>query len=498
VSILLLDYCFVLREREKTKNNMLLVNANSLKTISFLASLLGLLLSLSVAHAFVAPSYLSTCTRSSTRLYYRDEKTPPAILTIPVLGPIPNQIPFLPGKELSLNPPTPGQGAALEQALAMQEAESLATIEAAPIVAIMDEYTSKELPGGKKYATIAAIVGVTSNSNKQQIDMTDAASFMESLQQIGSQSFNSESSIRLVGIGRAALHDFFYEVPSCKLAAMDEEGHLILDDMEDYDDDDDDDDDDEELQGMDCLRSAVNDNVIMAQFDLLVDGLGKGPSRNGKPACYSSPVHAIAQMSTFASQIQLLHQDRKRLVAGIKAAEARLRAAMEEDELFDHDGIGAMFAEKKRDAKQVLFDGFIDQFGDESLMNSYFNNKEVASSKDELAKKENYGMGYSAATFSTIRDLTTVWLEKLAPYYSPERQASEEHYYEILSFVAVLAMDKYLEPHQIGWVLTCCNTCERLQQAHSWMVEHVQLLKGESNVMSSKLRDCGEECTDLW
>lgn len=182
------------------------------------------------------------------------------------------------------------------------------------------------------------------------------------------------------------------------------------------------------------------------------------------------------------------------MVAGIRAAEARLRAVMEEEELIDHDGIGHLFASR---AQQVLINEILSEYEHDSLDDSYFS-KPKRATRTELSSNENYGMGYSAATFSTIRDLTGVWLEKLAPYFSHEHQQSEEHYYETLSFVALLAMDKFLDPHQLGWALQCCNTSERLQKAHLWMVEHVRQLKDKASAVSKQLQDCGEECTDLW
>ena len=91
-----------------------------------------------------------------------------------------------------------------------------------------------------------------------------------------------------------------------------------------------------------------------------------------------------------------------------------------------------------------------------------------------------------------------MWLDKLEPFYSPQLRATEEYYYEILSYAAVLALDKYLAKEDIAWALTCSNTLERLQQTYEWMCSHVLLLKEEAAQASAKLRDCGEECTDLW
>ncbi|GKY96435.1 hypothetical protein MPSEU_000603000 [Mayamaea pseudoterrestris] len=435
----------------------------------------------------------------STHLFYRDDKTSHDVLTIPVLDPIPNHLPLLPGKEFVLSSPTPGQWSALEQAFAMHQQQHVCegasdtlnkgTIQAAPIIALMDEVTltSGALKAGERYATIAAVVGVSSNARKPTLDLSDASSFMESVREIGKHSFaNDNVDVCLVGIGRAALHDFFYEMPAAKRNAFDQDGHLILDTCHIEDDEDDTD------------LSSLFDKVVMAQFDLLMDGLAKGAVRNGNPSSYTSPVHAISEMNSLAGQIQYLHQERKRLVAGIRAAEARLRAVGEQDELLDHDGIGQLYASNARLVQDVLINDMLKKFGHDSLKTSYFAQDRQIGSSEVLSSKENYGMGYAATTFSTVREITGVWLDKLAPYFSPARQQSEEHYYETLSFVAMLSMDTILEPSQLRWALQCCNTSERLQQASVWMTKHLQLLKEKSLIVAQQLKDCGEECTDLW
>ena len=90
-------------------------------------------------------------------------------------------------------------------------------------------------------------------------------------------------------------------------------------------------------------------------------------------------------------------------------------------------------------------------------------------------------------------------MEQLESYYSPSRRATEEHYYEILSYVAVDAILEWITPSHIAWsVGTCTNTVERLQHIHEWMDSHVSALKYEAYLVSEELIQCGEECTDLW
>jgi len=263
----------------------------------------------------------------------------------------------------------------------------------------------------------------------------------------------------LVAVGRALLQNFRYQVPSSvREQAMDEDGHLILKersispykpninpDSDDTENINEEDDDEEETA-----------NVVMAEFRLVLDGQG---SRQ------SSTVHALNEMNGLANKITFLHADRYRLVRGLTAAKARLELSdRKEGRLMDHDGIGELFSRQEVEESQP----------------------------------ENYGLGFSAAAFSTIPQLTQVYLEKLQPYYSPDRCKSEEHYFEVLSFVAIHAMDRFLDARDLAWTCQCTNTIERLETVYEWMLNHVRLLKQESEIISQDLLDCGEECTDLW
>lgn len=410
------------------------------------------------------------------------------------------------GADFVLDPPTPMQWQSLEETVVVHqkhlkdELQSLAvaSIDAAPLVAIMDEYTSSagqvlQLQGTKKagrYATIAAVVGISSNAvttTAPIVDTSDETSFMESIMRIGRSATPLDSKIRLVGIGRAVLYDFYYQVPTRQQdEAMDEHGHLILENDGDIDDD--------------ACETNLATNIVMADFRLLTDSAERSyvfelPGRSA----FASPVHAMAKMSNMANKLQRIHQDRRRYVAGLQAAKSRLKGAtqgsVEEEDLLDHDGLGMLFAQYGDTKEEAVNTDRVQPVIDEFL-NTFHDDAQVEHTR--LLALENYGMGYSSASISSIHDLTHVWLEKLQPYYSPARRESEEHHFEVLSFVACLSMAKFLEPHQLGKALRCTNTIERLGQVYEWMWEHVRLLKQESEKISQELRNCGEECTDLW
>lgn len=402
-------------------------------------------------------------------------------MTIPVLGPMPTALPVLPGAEMVLNPPTPMQFLALEEAIELQKVHlktgDQAGIDSAPIVAILDEYTGETTKEGR-YATIAAVVGVSSRPS-QRLEDFDPWAYVESVRSMSTRSTSQgEGRIRLVGIGRAQLKNFVYTVPAHVRTSMDEEGHILDEDDEDYID--------------------PSPNIVMAQFKLLHDGSQRSDSFQkscGGRSAHASPVHALNEMGSLASKIHFMHEDRRKLVAGLKAAKARLESTEQElDELEDHDGIGMLFAKKampQNEYSQEVLDQFMADFAPKR-------NRKVSSRASPLLEMDNYGMGQSSSSISTIPHLTSAWVEKLTPYYSPSRITSEEFYYETLSFVSVLALDKFLQPNHLGWTLKCTNTIERMQQAYEWMFSHVQLLREEAEKVSQELLQCGEECTDLF
>jgi len=568
-------------------------------------------------------------------------RAPPAVVwTIPVLGPFPGQSPLVLGADMTLHPPTPMQWQALEEAVLIHQQHttncnnhdtescvsdeepddatlsccSAAGIDAAPLVAILDDATGSNPngmlqvhgPPGRpiraRYATICAVVGMSSSgsggssssssssssaatlgtaaSADDSDDGTSSSKFMNRLRQTpAEQASIVDRTIRLVAIGRAAVHSFVYQVPTSSLQnTMDEEGHLILDEksmkQESEEDDDDDDDDDDETV------PPLPTNIVMAQFQLITDraettttSSSSQPNAAILPSRHASPLHALSKMSALSNQIAYLHHDRRKIVAGLQAAQARLqqRRAQQhepehaaaassivfEEELFDYDGIGALFAQKDMTtttesendiaADPAVLHDFLAEFGVTAASSTAVKDKEdrlvdlsdtgneddnellldpvvMASSDDDddeksnmvavepettigekeseqvslVASLENYGMGCSASSISSIPDLTQAWMDQLAPYYSPTRQQSEEHYYEVLSFVALRSMDHYLEAPHFAWAVQCTNTIERLQVVREWMTSHVQLLKEEAQRISQKLLDCGEECTDLF
>lgn len=337
-----------------------------------------------------------------------------------------------------------------------------------------------------RYATLAAVVGVSSASSKQQgLDMSDETSFMESLLYARTKTSPLNKRIRLVGVGRAMLKDFYYKHP---LRESGEEGSISSnDDWKKHND--------QVLFDKQNLEGSEDDEeerqtpIVMAEFAVIRDtpmsstAIASQLGTKGARSVRSSPVHALAEMSKIINRVIYLHDDRRRLVRGLKAAKARLEHA---NVFEDHDGIGEVTAKEKDDQAII-----------EEMLTKYNHNDVPQLDTSALAFMENYGLNYYSA-FSAIPQLTKTALEILEPYYSPELNHSEEHEMEVTSFVAFRALDGFCSPHDLAFALQCTNTVERFEAAYDLMRSHKKILKNMAEYTSQDLRDCGEECTDLW
>eukprot|EP00541_Cyclophora_tenuis_P004638 CAMPEP_0116556084 /NCGR_PEP_ID=MMETSP0397-20121206/8500_1 /TAXON_ID=216820 /ORGANISM="Cyclophora tenuis, Strain ECT3854" /LENGTH=275 /DNA_ID=CAMNT_0004081415 /DNA_START=94 /DNA_END=921 /DNA_ORIENTATION=- len=267
------------------------------------------------------------------------------------------------------------------------------------------------------------------------------------------------SRVRLVGVGRAYLAEFFYKLPTPEDSDEDSEEPL-----------------------------SRQTPIVMAEFHMLSDSAKATQAslanigNKGAQSANSAPVFFVNKLGRLANSVTRLHEERRKLSLGLTAAKARL----ENLNVFeDSDGIGMI---GKREEEQEALQYLLSNFSEPSK----------PSSMNDVVQLENYGVN-NFASFSSIPKLTDVALEEvLTDFYSPEKQQSEEHRYEMLSFVAFRALDGYCTPADIGWALQSTNTAERLNRAHELMMDHVIQLKRLAVQASQDLRDCGEECTDLW
>ncbi len=225
---------------------------------------------------------------------------------------------------------------------------------------------------------------------------------------------------------------------------------------------------------------------------------------------------AISELSNLVNKVSFLHEDRRKLIAGIKAGKARLeihekrkRGELEyDDDLVDYDGLGALFEDYvfvPQPEKEVVVeesgmtvDEFLSTFKGNMQRIDPSELPQNQPSKTEIVEQsENYGMSYYGA-FSTISDLTKETISLLEPYYSPQHRAREENDMEVSSFVVYRALEGFVDKKELAFALHCTSSIERLMRAYELMVDHKIQLKKIAEKIGDELRDCGEECADLW
>ena len=472
-------------------------------------------------------------------------------MVVPLIGPVPGAPPLLVGGAMTLDPPTPMQWGALQEAVvvhqnslkredaerqglvereeAAEEAEG-GTIDAAPLVAVIDAVTggggtgTDAVPG--RYATLAAVVGISSRRSYKSSDdrrTDDEESFFESMVAPfrGRGTIDPDrSTVRLVGIGRAQLRDYFHR-KGTKLDGevgpnTEEEDVLITEtvgvlvDEEDWD-------------GEGGIAEVPP--VTMARFSPLVDhpvdpkASSDAVGRKGARPVRSSPVHSLHRLNTLSHKVNWMHDDRRRLVHGIRAAQARLelrfgQVGEDKDFVFDdYDGLGltgssqASDMNRARTLKEGVVDGDdisvedllarFDGVASEMLINDPL--EALARAEDRrnavtlLEGMDNLGIGLYGY-FSSVPDLTQRSLEILAPYYSEEHREGEEHALEVATFCALRSLEAYAHPSDVSHALRCTSTAERFELIYEIMYDHRIKLEKMAEAIIEELRNCGEEC----
>jgi hypothetical protein len=366
-------------------------------------------------------------------------------------------------------------------------------------------YPSHDKKGsGGRYATIAAVVGIKIKKQRERSFKDD--DFMDFYNNIRDKNTISplDSTVRLLGVGRACLHRFFYMTPNDVDESDDasEEDEYYENEYDEYDEYDN-----------DHNGYADSTPIVMAEFQIVLDDssfhtdasindLGQRGTRSPR----SSPVHTLNYLYGMVQQVNRAHDRRRRLVLGIKAGFSRLdmNARMRNEALFDdvvdYDGFGILF-KSRQDQQNNLTE---DQIMDDDLL-SILPSDDIFSSKEEdslnhikeIMLLDNYGLSYYGS-FSRIPDLADVLSKTLQPYYSKEFNTREENEWEVASFVAFRCLEGYVDPSQVAWSLLCTSSIDRLRAALTLMLDHEQKLLHVANYISKKLRLCGEECSDLW
>jgi len=493
---------------------------------------------------------------------------------VPLMGPLITAPPLMVGGEMTLDPPTPLQWKTLQECVVVHrndqfkqqqlmtkgetgessnswqeiireedeqvEGTTTATIGAAPIIAFIDEATGVSMvkplyinpSQGGRYATLAAVVGIRPASTAtdenemggrgRTMKKEDSeASFLEYMNLSNTNNPNEsgkkdngliiplDSSVRLVGIGRAVIQDYFYRIPSLLNNNDFSSRDVGRNGQEEYDDMDMDDGYDDDTP------------IVMAEFEPLVDDASiyaaNDPLKIGNKGAKShrmSPVHAMEKLARICHNVEIMHASRRKLIAGLKAAKARLnmrdaRTRGEFDDLEDHDGLGLLFTdqlalekryanEEEKEEEGMTIDEFLATFkGNMQRIDRSELPQNQPSESEKVAALENYGLNYYGA-FSNIPELTRVAIVAMEPYYSKQFRERDEYEFEVTSFVAWRTLEGFARNNDLAWSLQSISSVERLQRAYDVMFSHRMQLEKLAEEISAELIDCGEECTDLW
>jgi hypothetical protein len=329
----------------------------------------------------------------------------------------------------------------------------------APLVAVIDSYTATtELPVSsvassslryRRYATLASVEIINKGDDEY-----------------GS---STSSMVKLMGVGRAFLRNYFSSsgamIPMTEeegelsdiLVRIQELGNTSLDD----DDNDDDDDDDQELTEED--EYEVNKEklpVIMAEFDVFLDDSSiiyndeQFTSQHHHQSASSR--HAITNLFRAANRVYRAFDERKRLVAGLRAGASRLRHSQSDNALYYND-----------------------------------------SARNALEQMEYYGLcSTTNGMMSTIHELTYELMLQLRPYYSQEHREREEYEAEVTSMAVLKTLE--VTPTELAALLLTPSATRRLELEFDIIMRHKEKLRQLVRIINEELMDCGEECTDLW
>ncbi|KAL3806056.1 hypothetical protein ACHAXA_005779, partial [Cyclostephanos tholiformis] len=285
----------------------------------------------------------------------------------------------------------------------------------APLIAIIDDLTAssslssslwQENRGDnarrRRYATLASIEMIEDGNGRER----------------------RTTAVRLMGVGRAFLGDYF-------LSRKDEEATMV---------------DEEDLfNNLDIHSDEGQEGiqVIMADFDVFLDD----PSllANRESATNISLVHSIAELYRAANRVYRLHEERKRLVTGLRAGVARLRLGKRSMVHLDPN------VELKDCDEPGLFgrapsDNVVNNLDSSTPSDSALRKDGVYddSIRRELVAMNNYGI------LSTIPDLTHELMSHLKPYYSTAHREREEYEAEVSSMVVLKTLEDYATPVELA------------------------------------------------
>jgi hypothetical protein len=385
---------------------------------------------------------------------------------------------------------------------------------AAPLIAIIDGYTASAAPPPSLSRREATAVGGDSRSRRRYATLA-SVEIVEN-DDDGGRGGGPTTVVRLVGVGRAFLRDYVLssETGGGTTTTMEEQEELsdILTKVREFDDEGK---RDEEYDTAADLDPDIDPGrrlpVIMAEYDVFLDDppvLADRPNPNdGQDASGNGESSAIAELYRAANRAYRLHEERKSLVAGLRAGAARLRYGIRRMttvdldrcvEFEDWDGLDLAgrasevdVVAEKHSGRAPPTDG-----APQTATLSKGVGDDVPIGR-ELEAMENYGLG-SYGILSTIPDLARQLMSQLGPYYDTVHRERGEYEAEVASMAVLRTLEEYATPAELAAGLLAPSATSRLDLGFEVMMRHKEKLNELVRIISEELMDCSEECTDQW
>ena len=386
---------------------------------------------------------------------------------------------------------------------------------AAPLIAIIDGYTASAAPPPSLSRREATAVGGDSRSRRRYATLA-SVEIVENDDDGGRGGGPTTVVVRLVGVGRAFLHDYVLssETRGGTTTTMEEQEELsdILTKVREFDDEGKRDEEYDTAADLDPdIYPGRRLPVIMAEYDVFLDDppvlADRSHPNDGQDASGNGESSAITELYRVANRAYRLHEGRKSLVAGLRAGAARLRYGIRRMttvdldrcvEFEDWDGLDLAgrasevdVVAEKHSGRAPPTDGAPQTA---TLSKGVGNDVPIGR---ELEAMENYGLG-SYGILSTIPDLARQLMSQLGPYYDTVHRERGEYEAEVASMAVLRTLEEYATPAELAAGLLAPSATSRLDLGFEVMMRHKEKLNELVRIISEELMDCSEECTDQW
>lgn len=370
---------------------------------------------------------------------------------------------------------TPYQKRALGVALQINHEDNEGGIVSVPIIAVVDSHTASVMDSSPYKDSLPSQQSSIDGSTTRRYATVTSIELVHS-----SNGEESHLAVKLMGVGRVFLHDYFPSKDDAGVARDEEDLSKLLAQIE-------------ELDGLE-RHDEMELPVVMAKFDLFLDNSITFSDSNESSARKvdhnitryrdASSRHAVTDLYQTANKVYRLHEERKKLVAGVNAGMIRLHNRRRRTDDSDSDD-NYCFDFEDSDGLVLTDDDYTTKVPPSTLGVSEY---DVSTNipRSYLATLDTYGLGSYGGT---IPDLTSQLTPLIEPFYSQSHRDREEYNAELASMVIFLTLEEYATPPEVATALLAPSAMERLKLGYRIMMRHVGELKGLVGIVCDELME---------